>query len=169
MSEEADGIDWSGVSLDMVRQIHLQAETYLKAQLQVGLAADQRASTMSSIFAATAAALLALAFNYGTRSETVPIMSALIVTGAVLLIAAGCGAWSAQPVAFWYPGNIPANWYDCRDSPLVEVLGGEAENLNGHILKNARILKENQAWLRGALVLSVLAPIFGCIAWMFFR
>ncbi len=107
MTESPIDIDWSGVSLDTVRQIHSEGQVYLCAQLQAAIAADQRAVTMASILAATAAALLAVGLGVYQIAKDGPTLSACVAAAAMLLLAAACGVWAARPIAFWFPGNTP--------------------------------------------------------------
>ena len=127
MSDQADAIDWTGVEEAMARQILAQGEIYLRAQLDTALASDQRATTMGSVVAAIASALLAGSIAYWDKAGSNPVLLAGIATAIVLLISAGFCMWAARPVDFYYPGNQPAHWFPVRTENLVEAIGGEAE------------------------------------------
>lgn len=160
-----DGIDWSGVDVEVARHIYAQGETYLKAQHQAAIAADQRATTMASILAVTAAALVAAAVNYATKSDGDAVVAALISTAACLLIGAIAAFWAARPVAFAFPGNNPTSYYTCLTTDLPTLLGGEAENYDRLIESNDRLMGRNQWPIRIAMGLAVVAPVVGALVY----
>lgn len=87
-------------------EILRQAESRLKAQLSLAIAADQRAMTFSSVLATGAAALIAWAIAIAADSRTlIPVM--VLIVGAVAAL--GCALWSASPIAWDSPGNTPAS------------------------------------------------------------
>lgn len=162
-----DDIDWSGVSENNARQILALGESYLKAQLQAAIAADQRAVTMTSILSATALAVVGASIAYFQVSKNVPTFAAAIATASVLLFAAACGAWAARPMVFWFPGNTPANWYDVRFGDFITNVGGEAENYSDRISWNNEILAANQSALMLGMVAAILSPVIGAVVWYF--
>ncbi len=166
MTSGPSDIDWSGVSLDTVRQIHSEGQVYLSAQLQAAIAADQRAVTMASVLAATAAALVAAGVAVFQTAQDGRALSACIAAGLVLLFAAACGAWAARPIAFWFPGNTPSSWYDVRRGDFIQNLGGEAENYSDHIARNNEILDGNQNAMLFGMVAAILAPVVAFVTWM---
>lgn len=161
-----DGIDWTGVDLEVARHVCAQGETYLKAQQQSATAADQRATTMASILAVTSAALVAAAVNYATKVDGAALVAALFATAACLLAGAMSAFWAARPVDFAFPGNSPESYYTCLNSDLATVLGGEAENYNRHIEANNRLMGTNQWPVRIAMGLAVLAPLIGALVYL---
>src|SRR5512146_2327154 len=105
-----DEIDWSNTTPEMAECIASQGEKFLQAQLQVGIASDQRAMTMAGVFSAVATAMIAGALTYWDKTGSGPILAAGLVGGAVMLVGVGLCLWSARQIEFGYPGNEPQNW-----------------------------------------------------------
>lgn len=165
MSNDAEEITWSDVSEPMVRQILTQGETYLKSQLQAGIAADARATSMTSLFVTLALAVLGAGLGYWQKTGDFSPMLAGLTGGIMLSAAAGSAAWAARPIDFYFPGNEPSNWFEGRKEKLTVMLGGEAENYETHIKANDRALGGNQRAIHRAYALAVTAPLASTIAW----
>lgn len=165
MTDVDQGVDWTGVDIEMARQIHSQGEAYLKAQLQAAIASDQRAVTMASILAATSLAFLAATLAGWQATKDGGLLASGVAVAITLLLGAACGVWAAKPVSFWFPGNDPEHWFDCRKGDLVKAIGGEAENVSARIRWNNDILTENQQALMAGMVAAVMAPVVGAIVW----
>ena len=54
-------LEHSDIDLETIEEIHRQGETLIQIMVQLALAADQRATTMTGIFGAGAVALLGAA------------------------------------------------------------------------------------------------------------
>jgi hypothetical protein len=165
MTEVADGIDWTGVSEPMARQIMTQGETFLQAQLQAALAADQRATTMSSVFVTLSTAIAAGGIAFGQSVADQGIVTGSLVCSFALLIAAGFGAWAARPIDFYFPGNQPSQWYQGRKVALSKMLGGEAENYEARIEYNNGELAANQAAIYRGFWVGLVSPLLGVLVW----
>jgi hypothetical protein len=166
MPDEAEDEGWSGVSEAMARQILLQAETYLQAQLQLAISADSRATSMASLYVTLTLAVLGGGLGYWHETGAWSPLLAGLVSGGFLTGAAVFAAWAARPVDFYLPGNVPDGWMECRKNELAPMLGYEAENYGTHIDTNNRILGANQDAIRRAYKLAIAAPIAGAIAWL---
>jgi hypothetical protein len=166
MTEPADGVDWTGVTDQMARQIADQGEKFMQAQLQVALAADQRAMTVASVFAAIAAAAIAGSLTYWDKTASAPILVAGLGGGVWMLIGSGICMWAARTVDFYFPGNHPAQWYDGRREDLAAMLGGEAENYQTRIEANAKRLVENGRMLSLGAKFAVSAPLVAIGVWI---
>ncbi|HXG99519.1 MAG TPA: hypothetical protein VNI79_03775 [Sphingomicrobium sp.] len=164
MTDLAEGIDWTGTSEDMVREVLAQGEAFLQAQFQSALAADQRATTLASILVTISVAVFAGALAVW---ESVPddALYAVSTIAAVLLLAAASAAWAARPIDFWYPGMRPEQWYDGRNEKLVDMLGGASEDVQFRIDENETLMGGNQTAIRISFVLAILSPIIGFIVW----
>ena len=161
-------LSWEGVSEKTVRQILSEAESFMAAQLQVALATDQRAITAASIFSAFSTAVVGAAIAYWAQSEDTPLVTALMVAGVLLTAAAFCCFWAARPINFYFPGNHPASWWNCRTSPLVPALGGEAENYQTRIEHNERCLQANARAFNRRMRLAGAAPLVAIVVWLLF-
>jgi hypothetical protein len=165
MSEEK-GVDWTGVSEKMARQILEQGEKFMAAQLQAALAADSRATSMAGMFVTLALAAIAGGVAWGDGAHGWAYLLGGFVTGGLLLWAAYRAAWAARPIDFYFPGNQPAQWWPNRQSNLVRMLGGEAENYEGRIKYNQEQLERNQGAIKDAFALAIVAPAIGAAVWL---
>ncbi|WP_414815684.1 hypothetical protein [Rhizobium sp. IY2] len=155
-------------SLEMAERLLQQGETFLQAQFEAAIAADQRAMTMAAFFASVAAAIGAGAIAYWDKSGDLPILIAGLVGSGLMAIGACICLWAARPVDFFYPGTHPECWYSVLNRPLNEVLWGEAQNYQDNIEKNGTFLTQNSKALIYGASLSAVAPMVGIAAWLFF-
>lgn len=158
-------VEWSDSNPEVVAHIFRQGEKYLDTQVQMALAADQRAMTVASIYAAIATAVMAGALTYWDKTGSVPILAAGLAGGISMLIGAGMCLWAARPINFYYPGNEPANWYDYRKATLTQNLGVESENYQHHIDVNATCLERNANALAWGSRVALAAPILALAVW----
>jgi len=163
MSDE--GVDWTGVTEEMAREIKQQGETFLQAQLQAAIASDQRATTMAGVCVTLATAVVAAGIAYWDKSSSIPILLGSFPGGLSLLIAAGYAGRSARPVDFYYPGNQPNKWYEIRGGDLTVALGGEAENYDQHIASNQTILADSREAINIAFWIAIASPVVGGAVW----
>lgn len=166
MAEPNEGVDWTGVSEEMARQIFAQGETFMQAQLQAALAADSRATAMAGIFVTLSLAVLGGSFAYWDSKDSLPILAAGVVAGTLLLASAVAAAWAARPIDFYFPGNQPHQWFPGRMNNLVGMIGGEAENYDARIVFNQERLGENQTAIKVAFWLALAAPLLASTAWI---
>lgn len=147
-----DDINWNGVSPEMAKQILQQGETFLSAQWQAAIAADQRAVTTASIFIAIAVAAVAGTLSGWSLSAGFTASFAMIV-GAFLCF------WSARPSEFYAPGNHPDQWWDCRNADLTTAIGGETENYQARINRNSELLGQNGRLFMWGIYCAVASPV----------
>lgn len=160
--------EMSAPSLEMAERLLQQGETFLQAQFESAIAADQRAMTMAAFFASVAAAIGAGSIAYWDKSSDLPILVAGLICSGLMAVGACVCLWAARPVDFFYPGTHPECWYGVLDKPLNEVLFGEAQNYQDNIDKNGKFLTQNSKALIYGASLSALAPLIGIGAWLFF-
>jgi len=100
--------DFSNIPADAIKELHRQGEICLQSTMQLALAADQRATTLTGIMGAGAVALLAAT---ATMISSAHPSAALIGTGAgtatLLFVGALFCAWAAQPLDFFVAGYEP--------------------------------------------------------------
>lgn len=140
-----------------------QAEDRLQAQLQIGVASDQRAMTFAGIVAALAAALVAVGAEKGV---SLPVAVMLVL----LLFSVGAALFAAQPVAWEIPGNTPASWVDDIADGTDDLKSAKAAMASFYaemISDNARCATSTASLLRAALIAALLAPVFGAVALLF--
>jgi hypothetical protein len=165
MAERQDGVDWDDVSQDMAREILARGDLYLATQVQMAIAADQRATTAASILASMATAIAAAFIAFWDKSNNLDALIGGLVGAAFLLVGAGIAAWAARPTDFEASGNHPSGWYAGRKKRLAAMIGGEAESVQRRILKNDITLVNNQKALRNAFKAALLAPVAAVGAW----
>lgn len=163
-SDEA-GLSWDGVSEEMARQILHQSETFMQAQMDAALAADQRAVTAASIFVAVASAVVAGTFAHWAEKGELAVLSAGLIATLCLSLGAYFCFWSARPILFYFPGNHPEQWWPCRTENLAVAIGGETENYQVRIEHNEACLAANGAAVMRGVYAAMAAPLLAAVAW----
>ena len=158
-----------GQSPDKLAEIVLrQGELRLQAQLQVALAADQRAVLLATILATAAAVALGFAAAW---FGSIPAMTGLGFGGLITGLAFAGGAWlcghAARPLPFGLVGAQPDKWWNdaVESRPLAECLRKESSNYQKRVTYNRGVLSRNAGTLRRGLRLAFVAPIFGFLTW----
>ena len=157
------GDAYRNASAAWLKEIIRQGELRLQCQLQAAIAADARAGVLASIQAAASAALIV----FGAQSDIVGTVEAAAYSAAApLFIGALMSAWSARPVAFFFPGLEPKDWLPAvdTDEPRVACDRAYAEYLDDYLKDNARFMKRNGRWLTASLGTLALAPVFAIAA-----
>ncbi|WP_155804508.1 hypothetical protein [Magnetospirillum fulvum] len=158
-------MDWRVAREDTVREILREAELYISAQVQLSIAADQRAVTVSGAIATILTAITAAGLAaFLSSSPNFDIVYAATVSGTIMMIALCCAIYAARPVPFRPPGNCPEMWYDDDFGVKINIqLGHQAEIYNAFIKENNATLARNAVWIRLSLFLTVAAPIAGVL------
>lgn len=137
--------NYEKLSHEMIRS----GEDYVRVQIELATAADQRAVALGGILAGAASVVLGFAV---TDSGNLDIFGYVlcIALSFGLSVAAGMAFYSARPVLLESFGNVPSSWYDDleNDKPFIEAIREIAEYLDSAakhneivITKNAKILK----------------------------
>lgn len=148
--------------IDMLREILREAESYLAAQLQCGLAADARATGFVTIVAAASAIVATAGFTL-IYSKTGPALGYPALLAAFgLLVSMALASYSARPVGFSYCGNTPSAWLGDLEKgvPLKNALAEQAAHYDEHIASNNDVLRRNAKFMTAAL----LVAWFGLLA-----
>ena len=93
---------------DLIREAIRNGEDYLRTQMQVAIAADQRAVSLGGILAAAASVVLGFLFTDTDRLTEAASYVCLFLSGG-LGVASGLAFYSARPVSMGSVGNIPSN------------------------------------------------------------
>jgi hypothetical protein len=141
----------------MIKEILREAESFLGAQLQAGLAADARAMTLAGFMAAIISILIT-----GTGllvAANIKIGPHVIATAVLIIFLIGAlfsTVQAARPTEWNYTGNNPRFWISDieKGRTLKDALAGQAALYAAGISKNADILDENQRWARLGLRLA---------------
>jgi hypothetical protein len=139
---------------EMVREIASLGESFLKAQLQSGLASDSRALTLAAVLAAVSAAILGGGATLVAAKISVwPHILSLAVFCGAAIVALLLAIYAARPTKFGYPGNNPKHWADdvVGGVSLKSALAEQASFYAKNIEINAGILRDNQRYIRRAL------------------
>lgn len=98
----------TNMPISLAREIARQGEARLTALLNLGTAADMRATALCGIFGATGIGVLTAVLTYWTSDNT---LMSLIVSGCVaafcLFVAAIIAAYAAAPRDFYIAGGSP--------------------------------------------------------------
>lgn len=152
-------IDWSLVKPDVIDFVFYQAEKYLDAQFQSGLAADSRAITATSIFVGLAAASSAGAGSLLLGGNDAGAYYAIGVLALGFGIASFLCFRAAEPVDFYPSGNQPKQWAHVTQEDLYTAKGGEIENYQEMISDNETAIDLSAKRLRNGVRTALASPL----------
>lgn len=136
-------LDLSGVPGEMVDEIYRQGETCLEGVLHLATAADQRATTLTGVFGAASAALMAAGATLLAGSHpSAPLIWGSGVAATFFLAAAICCAWAARPAAFFVGGYEPRLLAPAA-TDRTWMLRCAAEDLQQRIHANRQVLERS--------------------------
>ncbi|WP_156648337.1 hypothetical protein [Methylobacterium sp. Leaf108] len=142
--------DLAGADIQIKEEIKRQAEAFLAAQLQSGIAADQRAMSFVSLMAAAAVVVAGggAALLLGTPVR--PFLGWVCIgTATSFALAMGAAVETAKPVDFHYVGGAPKDWKDDLSNRITyeDALAEFIINLGDRIKFNKKILETNALWM----------------------
>lgn len=160
-----DHVSWDGVPDETIDFVLSQGEKYLATQVAMSLAADQRATTVASVFAALGAAIFASAIAYWTETGDFPLLFGGLVSGLLAVAGAlGC-LFAARPINVYAPGAEPRAWYQALTEPLPHSKGVEAENYQAAIDDNDRVMSANSKIFQCSALVAAASPAVGVLTW----
>ena len=145
-----------------------QGELRLQAQLQVALAADQRAVLLTTIFAGASTAVLGFAAAwFGSTPVMMELGFGALITGLAFFGAAWICGHAARPQPFGLVGAQPDKWWNdgVLTRPLSQCIRKESDNYQKRITHNRVALNRNATTLSRGLRLAFVSPIFGFLTW----
>jgi hypothetical protein len=154
--------DFSAIPDNAIRELHRQGELCLLGTVQLALAADQRATTLSGILGAGAVALAAATAGLISGGHpNIVLIAPAATTALFLFVGALLCAWSAQPTEFFIGGYEPRYLaVSCTDE--VHPLRYAAEDLQMRIDANRGTLERaavRQTWGRRVAAAAVPAGV----------
>lgn len=157
-----------GLTPELAQTVLRQGEVFLQTQLQMALAADQRAVTMAAILIAASMASFGFAAEQmGGEFPHLRFAFSLALQGVALFGAGALCVMAAWPMTFAVAGADPRNWWsdDVTDQSYEECLWRESINYSQRIARNNAAMKRNNKLLRAGLVEAIAAPLVGLAAW----
>ncbi|WP_459661751.1 hypothetical protein [Novosphingobium sp. 11B] len=150
-----------------IKQILAHAEMFLAAQLQTGLAADQRALVLSG-FLATAVVALVGAAGAVMLNEAHFLGYVALLTAAGLAVSLSLAIKAARPIDFYFAGNRPCAWEGDLRSGLSEVesLASQALHYDEMIMQNRDALDDNCKMLDRAMTAAFVSIVGGGAAFI---
>lgn len=149
-----------------LNEILRQGEEFLRAQLQAGIAADQRAVTFASILTAIIAAILAYIFS-STSDNVLETSDATVLS--VLLIGLSISTIVTisvfRPTKWNYAGNNPKFWRGdiLNDTPINQMTADTAQLYARHIAENRDLLSANATLMQIALAIAGVTLLISII------
>jgi hypothetical protein len=142
----------------LVDEVIRQAEARISAQLQLAIAADQRAMSLAASSSAVAAASFGVAVSQFGAEEG--LFVALTVVGVGFGITTGLAAWSARPSDFAPPGFDPRSFLPDMDpgKTHIQIKREILARIQERIDRNRRGMAMNGLFLSLALWIASLTP-----------
>lgn len=163
--------EWVNSPDDVLDVAFEQADRYLKAQLEVSLAADRRAISIAQIFLGIASASAALLVTMASKGKDAD-QSMITALGVFLEMMSGAAAIAfvaATPVMFYFPGNWPSEIYDLSANSAPEVKRTECTKYDKYIRHNYEVIGIAARDLVAAIVVGGAAPIVSVCIYFLFR
>lgn len=152
--------DFSQIPPEAIKELHRQSEICLQGTLQLALAVDQRAITLTGILGAGSIALAAARVTMLSSVHPNPAMvGAAAITALVLFSAALLCAWAARPSSFHVAGYEPKRMAKAALNDIW-ILRYATEDAQVRIDSNRRSLERasrNLAW--GMCVAMIALPV----------
>jgi hypothetical protein len=150
---------------DVQRELLRQGEEQVRAMLQTGLAADQRAATTMSIFGAVGVGLVVASASLAASGDRPGwlLVSAALVAALALFAGAALGAFAMRPIDFFAVGFDPSELIQSDAIkpdyllPLLIVRQGERAAANRRKMERAA-----KAYVAG-LILAAAGALGGLI------
>jgi hypothetical protein len=135
--------DLSTVSIDKIDEIHRQGELCLLGTIQLAIAADQKATTLSGVFGAGSVALLAaIATMITGPTYNVAFIVAAGIASVLLFLATLICAMAARPTDFFIAGYEPKRLGQSQGDKLT-MLRFAAEDIQDRLDKNRMALEKS--------------------------
>jgi hypothetical protein len=147
-------IDFSTVPPQALAELNRQGEACLQGTVQLAIANDQRAVTLTGMFGAAAGALAALvgALVAATHEPSLALFWAIGAAAALLFLAAILCAISAKPADFFVNGYEPRLLAQgCAGEDLTPILRAALEDVQNRIDRNRAALVRSARVLTSAL------------------
>ena len=156
-------VDWEGTPDSALRELLRQGELFLQGTIQLGIAGDQRAVALSTIFGGGAIALLAAAATLLAGAHpSVPLECAAGVTALFLLVGSFLAAIAAHPVDFFVAGYEPKQLHTSSSDELW-MLRYTAQDIQMRIDTNRAAVARAAFYSSNALRVAALGIFSGCV------
>jgi hypothetical protein len=154
-------MDLSEIPLPSIKELQRQGEACLQGTVQLALAADQRATTLTGIFGAGAVALLAAAATVlaGAHPD-LSLVCGAGVTSLFLLGGAISCAWAGRPIDFFVTGYEPRLLAQSATDE-VWMLRYAIEDIQTRIDANRRALERSARLLYQGALIAMAAVLAG--------
>ena len=154
---------------DLIREAMRNGEDYLRTQMQIALAADQRAISLGGILAAAASVVLGFLFT-DTDRLTDALSYVCLFLSIGLGIASGLAFYAARPVPMKSIGNTPSNWYEDikNERPLSEAILEEVHYIDKSIIENTIIIEKNAEFFKFAMITAAATVVISALAGVVF-
>jgi len=157
---------------DLIREATRNGEERLRVQMQIALAADQRAVSLGGILAAAASVVLGFLLTDANRLDGATSYICLFLSVG-LCSASVLAFYSVRPVSMRFAGNKPSNWRDDieSDKPIVDALLEQMSHIDNAIDLNEAVINSNakafgwaMATAAGTVALSAIAGAVSAVS-----
>jgi hypothetical protein len=156
-------MDLSEVSIDGVQELHRQAETCLLGTIQLGIAADQRATTLTGIFGAGSVAVLAAIATVISGASSHQALIGGAATMATLLFAAAITSAMACAPRDFHVGGYEPKRFARSAGDLPWMLRYAVEDMQVRIDCNRAVLERSARLVRASMGFAIAAIVLGTL------
>jgi hypothetical protein len=164
------------IPTELAREIARQGEARLEALMNLGIAADQRATALCGIFGASSIATVAAVLAYLSSSEHAlwQLIWAGVVLALGLFVAALVAGFAGAPRDFYVAGGSPdilLEWSQTNGAwrDEAQMLEATASRYARHISANRLSLHKGARLVTHALTLAGVSPVLAVAAYFLLR
>lgn len=152
---------------DLIREATRNGEERLRIQMQIALAADQRAVSLGGILAAAASVVLGFLLTDTNRLDGATSYICLFLSVG-LCTASMLAFYSVRPVSMRFAGNKPSYWRDDieSDKPIIDAISEQMLHIDKAIDVNETVINSNakafgwaMATAAGTIAISVISGV----------
>ncbi len=162
-------VDFLTVPPQALAELNRQGDSCLQGTMQLAIANDQRAVTLTGMFGAAAGALAALlgALVTAVHEPSQALLAAIAAAAVLLFLAAILCAISARPADFFVTGYEPRLLAQgCTGEDLTPIMRATLEDVQNRIDHNRAILARSAGVLTAGLWTGIAAIPVAVVAFI---
>jgi len=161
--------DFSNIPATAAKELCRQGELCLQGTIQLALAADQRATTLTGILGAGSVALVAATVSLSISPDRkIALIASAAITALVLYCGALLCAWAARSTDFHVAGYEPRSlaFSATGDDAEIWMQRYSAEDVQARIDHNRRELEKSSRYLTWGRRIALCAVPIGALSFV---